>query len=235
VIRRDIRDLPGWRFPEGLVCENREGSSIVIFAGWAGDSALKAAIYRISGDRLSVVWNGTAFLASLTSQTAYLNSGWTAAQFVSVDLRNGRVKRIAWLPRSPSLVPDDTGKRLAGVAYERDLRSRMVLVDLATRPLAVRSIPLAAADVEGDVLWLSRDRLLFVPFDSRETARLLDLRLDTRSRFRWTGGRAALLNSTVFGTSWRPRALVSANLPSGPQRIVRRLPGKGYVIVSAKH
>lgn len=233
VIRRQALKLPGWRFANGLQCEDGLGSSVVIVAGWAGDAALRAAIYRLKGRRLTAVWEGTAFLSSLTAKVAYLNSGFSAARLVRVDLRTSRVTRIAWLPRSPSLVPDTTGKRLAGVAYLMDKRSRIVLVDLTTRPVSIRSIPLAAPDVLGDVLWLSRDRFLFLPFDSRETARVLDLRLSTRSRFRWTGGQAALLDLTVFGTSFRSGALVAAKVPSGPQRVIRHLPGRPEVIVSA--
>jgi hypothetical protein len=114
-----------------------------------------------------------------------------------------------------------------------DRRSRIVLVDRTTRPVATRSIALAAPDVEGDVLWLSRDRILFLPFDGKESARVLDLSLRTHSRFGWTGGAAALVGSTVFGATSKPPALVAAKVPSGRQHVVRRLPGEPSVIVSA--
>ncbi|HEU0246361.1 MAG TPA: hypothetical protein VFR38_04675, partial [Gaiellaceae bacterium] len=234
VIRSRPLQLPGKRIPVALQCEDSTGSSVVIFAVWPrGDAPFRSAIYRITSSRIEAVWNGTARLSSLNPGIAYLNAGDATDRLVSVDFRTGRVMRLARLPLSPSVVPDATGRRLAGVAYRLLERSRVVLIDLASKPPTIRTAPLAAPEVLGEVHWLPGERLAFLPFDRRDTARVLDLQLNTRSRFRWTGGQAALLNSTVFGTSWKPRALVSANLPSGPQRVVRGLPGKPFVIVSA--
>jgi len=233
VIRRQPFQLPGKRLPIASLCEDSAGSSVVIFAEWAlGDAPFRAAIYRLEGNRLKVVWQGTAYLSSLNPGIAYLRAGAAANRLVSVDLKTGRVVPIAWLPLNPSLVPDATGKRLAGVAHQLVERSRVVLVDLTTRPAKVRSSPLAAPEVAGDVFWLPSGRLLFVPWYGRDTARVLDLTLRTRSRFRWIAGGSTLVGTTVFGID-RGGRLVSARLPTGPQRLVRRLPGQPHLIVSA--
>jgi hypothetical protein len=172
-------------------------------------------------------------LSSINPGIAYLRAGAAANRLVSVDLKTGRVVPIAWLLLNPSLVPDATGKRLAGVAYQLVERSRVVLVDLTTRPAKVWSSPLAAPEVSGDVFWLPSGRLLFVPRYGRDMARVLDLTLRTRSRFRWIAGGSTLVGTTVFGID-RGGRLVSAKLPSGPVRVVRRLPGGApYVIVAA--
>jgi hypothetical protein len=65
VTRRQAVKLPGWRFATGLLCEDAEGSSIVVYANWAGDSAHNAALYRLSAGRLRAIWNGIAFLSCL--------------------------------------------------------------------------------------------------------------------------------------------------------------------------
>lgn len=230
VTRRQAVALPGRRLPARLVCENASGSSVVVFGIGAGDSPVGAALFRLARGSPTVIWKGTAYLSSLTRRAAYLNAGELAARLVRVDLRTGRVTRLAWLPRSPRVVPDATGERFAGVAYRLGERSRLFLVDLTTRPATVRSAPLAGPEVLGDVIWVSSRRLLFLPYDRRETARLLDLRLRTLLRFRWTAGDGARVGSTVFGLEGR--ALVRAALPAGPTRVVRRLPGEPWVIVS---
>jgi hypothetical protein len=230
VVRRHVLNLPGWRFTQSLLCEDSAGSSVVIFAGRRSSSPFSAAIYRLSGRRLRTVWNGTAFLSSLVQRVAYLNSG---AKLVSVDLRTGRTTPIVWLPRSPSLVPDARGTSLAGVAYHLFQRSRLVVVDLTTRPATVRRSRLAAAKVVGDVFWLPGRRLLFLPWYGRDSARVLDRALRTRARFPWLAGNAALVGSTVFGVHRENRTLLAADLPTGPMRVVQRLGGQPEVIVSA--
>ena len=233
VIRRQPLRLPGKRTPVALDCEDSAGSRVVIFASWTlGDTPFRAAIYRVAGRRVTAVWRGTAHLSSLDRGIAYLNAGPGANRLVSVDLQTGHVAPIAWLPLSPSLVPDARGKRLAGVAYLFSERSRLVLVDLTSRPPKVMSSPLAAHEVSGEVVWLPSGRLLFLPWYGGDTAQVLDLTLRTRSRFRWIAGRATIVGSTAFGIHYEGH-LVSAKVPGGPQRVVRRLPGRPSLIVSA--
>ena len=231
VIRSTTMKLPGFRFATGLSCGDTKGSNVVVFANWAGDHALKAALYRLTAGRLTTVWEGTAFLTGFGPGAAYLRAGFSADRFAKVDLKTGRLTQLARLPLSPSLVPDASGKLFAGVAYRLDRNSRLFVVDLRRQPPAIRSSTLSAPDVTGDVLWVSKDRFLLLP-SGRQEARLFDLRLRTRASFRWTAGGGVLLGSNVFGLG-RDRTLVSARLPRGPERIVRRLPGRAHVIVTA--
>jgi hypothetical protein len=231
ITRRQTLKLPGWRFATGLLCEGAAGTSVVIFANVPGDAPNGAAMYRLANGRVTAIWKGAGFLSSFKPRIAYLNAGRLTDQLVSVDLHTGRVRALAWLPRSPRLAADRTGRRLAGVAYLLSEKSRIVLVDLTTRPPRIRSTPLGASDVSGTVLWVSDRRMVFLPSDRRETARLLDLRLRTLSRFRWTAGDAALVGSTLVGI--HDRALVTAKLPAGRTRLLRGLPGEPTVIVAA--
>ena len=231
-LRTRTINLPGMRFPTGLLCEDAAGSRVVIFAGWAGDSAHRAALYRVADGPQKAIWHGTAFLASFDRGAAYLRAGFGADRFVKVDLKSGGVTQLARLPSGPSLVPDASGTLFAGVAYRLDRSSRLFVVDLRGRTPAIRSVPLAAADVAGDVRWMSNHRLLFLPVSGPETARVLDLRLRTRTRFRWTGAGGTLVGSTAFGLG-RGGTLVAAAVPNGRERILRRLPGRPTLIVSA--
>lgn len=242
-IRRQALRLRG-RYPVELLCKNRDGSTVIVFATGPGDAGFHSALYRVTSERLTALWKGTAFLSSLTAPVAYLSSfekSWRGCQkwrschrLFGVDLRTGGVRRVASLPWTASLLPDKTGKYLAGDVYLLNARSRVVLVDLTTQPVRVHSSPLAAPEVGGQVIWLPGLRFLFLPWsDSGESARVLDLTLRTHSRFRWKAGGGALVGSNVFGVHYHNGALVSAKLPSGPAHIVQRLPGEPFVIVSA--
>lgn len=232
-IRTQPLRLPGkLRYLVSLQCEDREGLHMVLFTGWGGDAPQNAAMYRLAGQRLTRLWHGTAHLASLTSHVAYLNAGISRTRLVSVDLQTRRVTPITSLPWDVSLVPSGAGSRLAGVAYLLAGRSRLVMIDLTTRPAKVRSSPLAASEVSGDVFWLPNGRLVFLPWYGGDTARVIDRTLRTRTRFQWTAGSAALAGSAVFGVHHNG-TLVAAKLPSGQMRVVRHLPGRPDVIVSA--
>jgi hypothetical protein len=232
LVRRWTVDLPQRRYPEGLLCENASGSTVVVF-GIRADAPRGAALYRATGERVTAIWRGRGYLSSLNRGVAYLNAGMEGSRLVGLDLRTGRVLRLGSLPLSPKLVPDATGRRLAGVAYRIQKRSRLVLVQLG-KATAVRWIPLADAEVNGDVHWLSDGRLLFVPFYDNDSARVLDLSLRTRAQFRFAARYSARVGSRVFGVESEGR-VVSAELPDGPARVVRQLPGgaRPQVLVSA--
>ena len=232
LVRRQRLKLPGWRFATGLVCDNAHASSVVVFASWAGDGSHKAALYRIGLDRMRAIWQGTGFLSSLDRRRAYLREGAGTDRVLVVDLRTTRAEAILRLPLGPSLVPNGRDTRLAGLTYRLGQESRIFLVDLRTRPPKVRSVGLAAPEVFGQVLWLPSGRLLFVPSGGPETVRVLDLGLRTLARFRFTAGDPIVRGSTVFGLAGRA-SLISAELPDGPRRVVRRLPGRAHVLVSA--
>jgi len=141
----------------------------------------------------------------------------------------GSIKKLATLPGEVHyLIPNAERTRFASVAYTEGVGNpRLVVVDTRRRPASVRVVPLPNAT--GDVLWLARGRLALL---QNPTALIFDPDLRVVSRFRWQAEHGALVGSTAFGVHRRGR-LVSAKLPSGPTRLVRRLPGAPYVIVSA--
>jgi hypothetical protein len=229
VVRRRALELPRGRYPDGLQCENASGSSVVVFGLGAGEAPRGAGLFRISRGRLSVIWTGSAHLSTFTRRYAYLNAGPDGRRFVRLDLRTARTRYLASVPFVPRLVPDPTGRLFAGVAWGYPERSRLVLVRLGKAP-AVRSVPLDAPMILGDVHWLPNGRLLFVTSTDRDGARVLDRSLRTHVRFPWRARDSARVGSTVFGVDGFGR-LVRASLPEGPQRTGRRMPGGGRGIV----
>jgi hypothetical protein len=236
IIRRQQLRLPGRRRAHELECEDPAGSSVVIFARWwCCDAPNRAAIYRFGGSRLTAIWSGAAYTASLTPPVAYLCTSKSGQHLLlSLHSRTGRVGTRRPLPifACASFVPDAKGDRIAGVSSGLAGTSHIVLVNLRRNPPNLLKAPLRREATSGQVHWLSDGRLLFLPLYGGDTGRVLDLNLRTRSRFRWIAGDTALVGSTVFGVHTNG-ALVAAKVPSGPQRVARHLPGEPYVIVSA--
>jgi hypothetical protein len=237
MIRRQALVMPGRRRPEELRCEDRAGSSVLIFARWwCCDAPYQSAIYRMRGRQLTAIWNGAAYAASLTSPVVYLCTLSQSGQclLLSLDPRSGRVATRQSLPMCAcvSFVPDARDRRLAGVSSGIAGTSHIVLVDLTRHPPKLRRTPLRREAASGEVYWLADGRLLFLPWYGGDTGRVLDANLGTRSRFRWIAGDTTLVGSTAFGVNTN-RTLVAAKVPSGSQRVVRRLPGEPHVIVSA--
>jgi hypothetical protein len=232
VLRRHALSLPGQRYAQRFACEDRSGSSVVIFAhGPSGDSPAKGALYRVRSGRPVALWQGAAYDAGMSSSKAFLSAGTSGKALLRVDLATGRVARVATLPGATTgLALARSGTRLAGIQARVDRSSQVVRVDLRSTSARVVNARLAANEGQAQVIWLS-GRLLFVPAYG-PTARVLDDSLRTRSRFRWTAANAALVGSQVFGTDISV-ALFRAELPAGPMRTVRRLPGRPTLIVSA--
>jgi hypothetical protein len=126
------------------------------------------------------------------------------------------------------LIPDPARTRFASLAYTEGVgRPRLVFVDTRQSPASIRTLPLPHAT--GEISWLARGRLALL---QNPTAFVFDRELRVVSRFRWLADDAALGGATAFGVHKKGR-LVSARLPSGPTRLVRRLPGTPEMIVSA--
>lgn len=236
MVRRQRIRLPGGRvpYPEGLLCESASGAKLVAFAAGPADGLHDAILFGLEGSRASTIWRGTGYLSGLTRHGVYVNAGEEASRLIRVDLRTRRVQRIATIPLRPRLAPDATGRRLAGIAYRIQRRSRLMLVERG-KATAVHWVALDAHEVDGDVHFLPNGRLLFLPTGHNDTARVLDGRLRTLHRFRWAAHDTALVGSRVFGVG-RTGELVSAPVPGGPGRIVRQLPGgaRPQVIVAAQ-
>jgi hypothetical protein len=235
IVRRHALTLPGSRYPYRLGCEDASGTSVVVFGKWPlGESPVKAALYRVRAGRVRALWQGAAYDADITSTTAHLSAGLEGRSLVRVRLRTGRVQRIATLPCGVApLASNGAGKLLAGVCAGPSRPTRLVRADLGASPARVRTTRISGREVYGQLFWLPAGRLLFVPAYGGTAARVLDASLRTSSRFRWTAGSAALVGSSVFGTD-QSFSLFRADLPSGPQRVVRRLPGRPTLISSAR-
>lgn len=233
IVRRQTLSLPGRRYAQRLSCADSAGASVVVFAhGPLGDSPARAAIYRVKRDRVLALWNGAAYDAGITQSAAYLSGGTSGRDLLRVDLDTRRVRRLATLPGATSPVLNDRETLLAGVVTRVGRPSRIVRVDPTARPARVRSTAVPGQDVYAQVFWLENGQLLFVPAYGADDARALDSALRTRSHFRWRAGSAALVGAQLFGID-QTLSLYRAELPSGPTRVVRRLPGRPTVIVSA--
>ena len=231
VLRRQRLRFRGERYAQRLGCEQRSGASVVIFARGPGGSGAGSALLRVTHDRLSEIWTGAAHDVAIGATTAYLSGGLTGRSLLRVDLVGRRVRRLATLPGPTiALSLDKTETFVAGVHARLDRSAQVVRVDLrgSTRMTTVR---LPADEGQAQVMWLAGGRLLFVPAYG-STTRVLDASLRTRSRFRWKATTAALLGSRLYGIDISV-ALFRASLPSGPQRLARRLPGRPTLIVSA--
>jgi hypothetical protein len=210
ILRRQALVLPGRRYAQRLSCGDRTGTSVVVFArGPSGDSPAKSALYDVRAGRLHAIWNGAAFDAALTPSNAFLSAGLRGRNLLRVDLTTGSARVLATLPGPlTALQVNAAATLLAGVETRVD-RSAQV----------------------AQVFWLPGGRLLFAPTYGR-TARVLDESLRTRSRFGWSALSAAVAANELFGTDLS-LALYRADLPSGPQRVARSLPGRTHVLVSA--
>lgn len=232
-----IRELPTLRlvrqqplklaFAGPVRCTRAEGDRVVIFVGSGPDLEQRARLLRLTPTSAATIWRGWAFDASLTERLAYVTE--LSDGLLAVDPRSGSVMKLATLPADVHYVTPNPGRtRFASVAYTEGVGNpRLVVVDTRRRPASVRTLRLPNAT--GSVLWVARGRLVLL---QNPTALLLGPELRVVSRFRWLAEDAALVGSTVFGVH-RLGRLVSAKLPSGPTRLMRRLPGRPHLIVSA--
>jgi hypothetical protein len=171
-----------------------------------------------------VVWRGIAQAAEFSGRSVYLAAGTRATELVRLDLRTGKVQRLAALPANTTSLRSGPGGKVAGVMYNaaagRDAPpSRVVLFDPSAR-VKVRSAPLSQAGVTGDVDWW-RGRLVFLPDWGADSARVYDGRLRVVARFGgWIVDQSLVRGNRAYGLS--RGLLVTAPLPRGPVRVARR-------------
>jgi hypothetical protein len=230
-VRRHALRLPPFRAAQRLRCLDQAGSRMLLFARGGRDSPTKSGLYTLRSGRLGLVWEGLAHDAALTAKAGYLSAGRRGRQLVAVATASGRVRALARLPGATTgLALDERTRRLAGIRHGRAGATELVVVDLGDR--RVRSAPVPGQGTQGQVVWLTGGRLLFLPAWNLGPARVLDDRLRTRARFAWNAASGAVVGDRVFGIDLTP-TLSQARLPSGPQRPIRMLPGPPTLIVSA--
>lgn len=233
-----IRELPSLRlvrtrpldrrFAGAIRCTRADGDRLSVFVGSGPDLEQRARLERLTPTRTTTMWQGWAFDALLTEGLAYVTD--LRGGLLAIDPASGSVKKLARRPRDVTyLIPNAERTQFASVAYTEGVGNpRLVVVDIRRRPASVRTVPLA--DATGEVSWLARGRLALF---RNPVALVFGPDLRVVSRFRWPAEEdAELVGDTVFGVR-RSGRLVSAKLPLGPARLVRRLPGRPYVIVSA--
>jgi hypothetical protein len=208
-------------FVSAIACLSADGSRVAIFE--TAEVPTASARVVVGG---RAIWRGRAQAVAFTNGAAYLAAGVRGTSLLRLTLDTGRVQRLAALPANTTSLRVGSGGKVAGVMYSapsgRDAPpSRVVLFDPRAR-VRVRTAPLAQANVSGDLGWW-RGRLVFLPDWGADAARVYDSRLRIVSRFRgWIAGESLVLGGRAYGLS--RGELVTAALPRGPVRLVRRFP-----------
>ena len=154
----------------------------------------------------------------MTDGHAYVASGQQGTRLLALDLRTRVVRVLGRIPPSPNgLVPGPEGQ-LAGQTYS-DVRPPL-LFRVRVDPFAVVTTRLVGP---GDLAFVDRRRLVFLPSGGGR-ARVYTPALDVASSFAWTAYRSTAVGGTAWGVGFNGR-LHRAGLPSGPERVIRRLPG----------
>lgn len=232
------RTLPpprgGNLFPTAIACSQASGAAAFVFATNAGSRSSANAssrIYRVTRGRVATVHRGTGFSCGFRGSTAYVAQGAFGQTLAAVDLRTGRGRSLARVPKGlGGLVSSPDGKRLAGVAYSAPIGraapdSRAVLVTLAGSRARVRSKPLGGANVFGDMAWLDTARVVFLPGrGDNDLGRVYDTALRLRGSFRgWQSADSVVVRGVAYGLA--SDVVMRASLPRGPVSSFRKLPG----------
>jgi hypothetical protein len=209
-----------------LRCETRDGARLLLFQS-SSVRPRGAWLERRTGAKRVILWRGTAVGAALTERHAYVTAGADGTRLLTVDLRSRAVRTLGRIPPPYGpLVADRTGMQIAGMASPDG--SRRQIVRIRVSPFSVSTRPLAT---EGEVAWLGDGRLASFPLGGRR-ARLYTPTLDISSSFAWTAYRSAIVGTAAWGVGVGGQ-LHRAVLPSGPERVVRRLPGPTVFVLTA--
>ena len=234
-----MRELPTLRlirqqpvkvvYAEELACVNASGEQLAVFFS---DTAARGRLRRVTPRSATTLWRGSAFYTAFWKHFAYvqaLDPGGTT--LIAVDVRTGIAKKLGTVSIDGiyQLAPNRVGTKLASDSYaEGSGDPRLVVIDLGRRPIAARTIPMPVDF--GDVVWLSDDRFAYL---AKDKILVFTSQLQLSARISgWRARSTTVLRSRLVGVS-RLGRLLQAQLPSGRIRVVRRLPGEPYVIVSA--
>ena len=228
LLRQRSVSLPPRTFPSTVRCESPDGQQLLVFHSSA-DAPSNARLVRLVGPRDTLLWRGPAIGATLTARTALVMAGSRGMRLLSIDLRSRRVRTVGRIPPPfGPMVADASGTQLAGVVSSDGSRRHIARIRLSS--FAVTTRPLIET---GEMAWIDHRRLAFLPSGGRR-ARVYISSLELASSFRWTAYRSTAVGATVYGVGFDGR-LHRAVLPSGPERVLRRLPGPNVsVIVPAR-
>ncbi len=226
-----ISRLLAGMYPSALLCRDAAASEIFVFGttDGSGTASARSRIVRLRGRTLRTLHRGSAHGARFGSERAYLSEGPFGRDLVTVDLRTGLERELARLPeRTGVLTPSPDGRNLAGIVPTGPASpAQLVLVELSRRPAALRTTPLGISlpYASGDVVWLDRRRLAYLPSASPGgEVRVFDVALRRLGRIPgWEVTRSVVVGGLAFGLTGD--RLRSARLPGGPATELRRLVG----------
>jgi hypothetical protein len=205
-----------------VACRDGAGNDVLLYGDHPaldGDDV----VLRVRRGGSRTVWRGPALTANVTRSRAFVSAGTYESErrVLAIGL-DGRVRRIARVPRSTGeLTPSPHGRFLAGVAAESG-PSKLVLVDVRTR--RVRTAPLPNHPRGGNAAWLGRRRLVVLPSFFASELRTFGVPLRPLGVVRpWRAGTSTLVGRRVVGVD-PGGALVSALPPRGRPRALRTLP-----------
>lgn len=189
-----------------LSCRSRLADDMLLFVEEQAAGTQRGRIIRVGPGGQTTLWEGRATTASFADGrdaayvTVRLRSGRDELRIV--DLGTGEEQPVAVFDAwTGPFVASPSGNAVAAVVYSsptgtNDPPSQLVSVDLTTEPPTTRAIPLTQANVAGEVLWLSDDRLAFVPTTGdSDHVRLLDASLDEVVAWKGWGGAHDLARS----------------------------------------
>jgi hypothetical protein len=240
-----VRELPTLRLmreqrlPEhdygvaSLRCIDAFGDKLALFSS---NPDARGILEQITRQRVTRLWSGPAFYASFSGKIAIVQAfGRSGTKLVSVDLRTGRASVLGSVRATGlyELSPNAAASRLVGTSYEEGCRTapcaHLVVVDLRPRPRA-RRIPLPT-ECCGSARWITGDRFAYAG-DGAIRIYTKWLRLTGRIAG-WSASEPVVLARTVYGVR-HGGALVRVTLPSGPVRVVQRLPGTPELITASR-
>ena len=218
-----VRDLPSfWLIREQRLSPSNEGvTSVRCLDALGGRLAVfssgpdaRGLLARITPQGSTTLWRGSAFYASFGKRVAFVEVLRAAGtRIVEVDLLTGVVRNLGTVPVCGAYQLDlnRTERHLAGDSHceGRSQAQRIVVIDLASRPISARKIPLPSACC-GNAEWLDNDRFAYF---SGNRILVYDAHLRRLGRLSsWPAGAGAVVGGTVFGMT-PGGALVSAKSP----------------------
>lgn len=216
-------------------CASADGVQLVAFFGSGPDFDKTAQVVRFTPHGTATIWRGLAWNATFWRNLTFVQDG---ASIVAVDAHTGLAKKLGTVPVAGAyqLVANPAGTRLVGESYNEGLACcpRLLVIDLKSSPIRLHQMPHPGTVIgaDGQEVWVSNDRFAFLGSAPKVTIYSATLRALTRFG-RWNVSSSTVaLRSNLLGLRANG-TLVAAGLPSGPVRVVRRLPGHADVIAAA--
>lgn len=222
---RGITKAPGIDI-SAILCRDRFAQEVLAIATDWPEGSGRGHLLRIRAGKVHRAMSFSAQWGAFSGDAVHLYRGPNPADarmLISLDIRTGRQKQVAALPANTWQAAFSPGGRwLAGVIYsEGPEPSQVFLLDLA----AGQSQPITrtlGGNVVGQMKWLDDRRVVFFPGGGDDDSlRVFDTSLRVLfSGEGWSDHRATVVGDVAYGI--QDQSLVSARIPSGSVRIIRR-------------